>query len=240
MIQVNEVVQKMNTWISSGDKGRYIIATGMHGVMEARRDPEFKTIMNSSDLMVPDGISLVLVGRCRGFHLPRRVTGTDLMSEFCKQSASLGYKNFFYGDTEETLRQLVNRLKKSYPNLQIAGTYSPPFRPPTPDEETEQIELINRSGTDVIWVGLGLPKQEQWIYEHRHHLNASVLVGVGAAFKFASGRVEKAPSWVGNNGFEWLWRFAREPRRVWRRVIIDGPSFVGQVLLEMSGLKKYD
>ena len=208
--------------------------------MEARRDPEFKTIMNSSDLMVPDGISLVLVGRCHGFNLPKRVTGTDLMWEFCKQSSRSGYSNFFYGDTEETLMALVDKLGKSFPDLIIGGTYSPPFRPLTANEEAEQIDLINQSGADVIWVGLGLPKQERWIYENRHRLNASVLVGVGAAFKFASGRVQRAPSWIGNNGLEWVWRLAHEPRRVWRRVFIDGPSFVGQVILEMSKLKKFD
>jgi N-acetylglucosaminyldiphosphoundecaprenol N-acetyl-beta-D-mannosaminyltransferase len=116
--------------------------------------------------------------------------------------------------------------------------HSPPFRPLTGEEDAQEIALINESGADIVWVGLGLPKQERWMYEHREALNAPVLVGVGAAFKFMSGQVNRAPSWVGDHGFEWLWRFIQEPRRVWRRVMIDGPHFLIYVALESLDSKK--
>jgi N-acetylglucosaminyldiphosphoundecaprenol N-acetyl-beta-D-mannosaminyltransferase len=209
-------------------------------VMEGKRDPQFKLILNSADLFVPDGISLILVARLKGVSLKRRVTGTDLMLEFLERSNEKGYKNFFYGDTDETLGALRAKLTERFPSLQISGTYSPPFHKLTPEEEEREIELINQSGADVLWVALGLPKQERWMYKHRDKLNVPVMVGVGAAFKFSAGTVRRAPSWVGNLGFEWGWRFAQEPKRVWRRVLIDGPRFGFHVVLELTGVRKYD
>ena len=143
----------------------------------------------------------------------------------CKLAAKHGYRVFFYGDTEETLATLTLKLKDLIPDLIIAGAYSPPFRQLTEQEDAEAIKMINESGADIVWVGLGLPKQERWMNQHQNSLNAPVLVGVGAAFKFFSGSVKRAPPWIGNRGFEWLWRFMLEPRRVWRRVIVDGPYF---------------
>ena len=151
-----------------------------------------------------------------------------------------GYGNFFYGDTEETLDLMVTKLKQEFPNLKIVGSHSPPFRLLSPTEEAHEIQIINDSGADIIWVGLGLPKQERWIYEHRDALKVPVAVGVGAAFKFHSGQVHRAPRWIREKGFEWLWRLIQEPKRVWKRALIDGPRFVGCVALELSGIKKYD
>ena len=240
MVQIPEVVQLMTHWVQTRDSCRYIVVTQMHGVMEARRHQDFKTILNSADLFAPDGISLIWVARRRGFELKRRVCGSDLMWEFLKVSEEKGYRNFFYGDTQDTLRLLGHTLKDQLPRLNIAGVRSPPFRPLTPDEDADDVRLINESGADVVWVGLGLPKQERWMFEHRNDLNAAVVVGVGAAFKFLSGQVERAPSWLGDNGLEWLWRFFQEPGRVWRRVLLDGPRFVFYVALESLGLKKFD
>ena len=237
---LSDAADQMEMWISGRDRSHYIVATGMHGVMEATRDPEFKLILNSADLFVPDGISLILVARLKGVSLKRRVTGTDLMLEFLERSNEKGYKNFFYGDTDETLSALRSKLAERFPTLQISGTYSPPFRELTPEEEEAEIKLINQSGADVLWVGLGLPKQERWIYEHMDKLDVPVMIGVGAAFKFAAGTVRRAPSWMGNLGFEWTWRFVQEPKRVWRRILIDGPRFGFHVALELTGLRKYD
>jgi len=239
MVQMPEVLAHLEHWIQTRDRAHYIVASGMHGVMEARRSPEFKAIVNSADLFVPDGISLVWVGRRRGFRLKKRVSGADLMWEFLKLSEQKGYRLFFYGDTEETLGSLTTTLKKTFPRLDIVGAISPPFRSLTPEEDERELEMINTSGADVVWVGLGLPKQERWMFEHRDQVNAPVMVGVGAAFKFLSGQVRRAPPWVGDHGLEWMWRFFQEPKRVWRRVLVDGPHFAGQVMLELSGLKKY-
>ena len=240
MVQMPEVLEVMEGWIESRDRCRYVVATGMHGVMEAHKDQDFKTVVNSADLFVPDGISLVWMARCRGFPLKKRVSGSDIMWEFLKHSQQRGYASYFYGDTTETLNRLTSKLKERLPGLKIAGTHSPPFRQLSPEEDVEEVHMINQSGADVVWVGLGLPKQERWMFEHQDRLEVPVVVGVGAAFKFLSGQVARAPTWIGDRGFEWAWRFFQEPRRVWRRVLLDGPRFGCHVALEMSRLRKYD
>jgi N-acetylglucosaminyldiphosphoundecaprenol N-acetyl-beta-D-mannosaminyltransferase len=216
------------------------VVTGMHGVVEATKDPEFKDLVNSADLFVPDGISLVWVSRLRGRPLKRRVSGADLMWECLKLSEKNGYGNFFYGDTPETLEHLRVRLNRDLPNLKISGLHSPPFRQLTDEEKAQEIEMINSSGADILWIGLGLPKQERWIAENQHILEVSVAVGVGAAFKFLAGTVRRAPAWIGNSGFEWLWRLFQEPKLVWRRVFLDGPRFAYQIALELTRLRRYD
>ena len=240
MIQMPGVLQALEQWIRERERCHCVFATGMHGLMEAHKDPEFKTVLNSADLLVPDGISLVWISRRRGFQLKRRVSGADLMDEFLHLAEWKGYRNYFYGDTVDTLRALTRRLEETLPRLQVAGTLSPPFRRLTPEEDEEEIRTINESGADVVWVGLGLPKQERWMLKHRDQLDAPVVVGVGAAFKFLSGQVKRAPPWVGDHGLEWAWRLIQEPRRVWRRILLDGPRFGCYVALEMSGLKKYE
>jgi N-acetylglucosaminyldiphosphoundecaprenol N-acetyl-beta-D-mannosaminyltransferase len=161
------------------------------------------------------------------------------MWEFGRVADNKGYKYFVYGDTEETLQLLAEKLTGAFPGLKIVGLHSPPFRSLTPEEDESIIANINQAEPDVLWVGLGMPKQERWIFEHRDRLNVPVAVGAGASFKFLSGTAKRAPAWASNWGLEWLWRLAREPGRVWRRVFIDAPQFVGLVALELSGLKKY-
>ena len=226
LARMDQVLNLMDEWVEKRASCKYIVATGMHGVMEARRNPYFKSVIDSAGLFVPDGFSLVAVARLRGVKIRKRVSGPDLMWEACKHAAEVGHSVFFYGDSEETLGALSAKLKGCFPSLKIAGAHSPPFRPLTEEEDAEELAMINASGADILWVGLGLPKQEQWMYEHRDRLKVPVAVGVGAAFKFLSGRMKRAPSWIGDNGFEWLWRLALEPMRVWRRVFIDGPHFV--------------
>ena len=238
LIEMGQVLNVIENWVQRRDGCRYIVATQMHGLMEAQRDPSFKDILNSADLFVPDGFSLVWAARRLGFKLTKRVPGPDLFFEGCRLAAKRGYRVFFYGDTVETLKDLTHQLKGRFPSLNIVGTYSPPFRPLTQGEEAHGIKLINDSLADIVWVGLGLPKQERWMFEHRDKLDAPVLVGVGAAFKFSSGQTTRAPSWISDHGFEWLWRFIHEPRRVWRRVMIDGPHFVFRILLESLGSKE--
>ncbi|HEY7532697.1 MAG TPA: WecB/TagA/CpsF family glycosyltransferase, partial [Nitrospiraceae bacterium] len=180
-----------------------------------------------------------MAGRQKGFQLERRVSGTDLMQAFFCSSNGRTARHFFYGDTEETLRQLTERLHHDYPGIHITGICSPPFRPLTAEEDSDMVTMINKARPDVLWVGLGLPKQERWIFAHRALLNVPLILGVGAAFKFLAGTVLRAPAWVGDRGFEWLWRLAHEPRRMWRRVFLEGPQFIGHLALEISGLRKY-
>ena len=241
MVQIPEVVELIAHWIENDRrKCHHVVNTGMHGIMEAQRDPGFKAILNSADLFFPDGISMIWVAHRRGFPLKKRGTGPELLREFCKTASTKGYKSFFLGDTDDTLNQLTKNLRAEFSGLQVAGTYSPPFGPIAPEEDEEIVQMINESKTDVLWVGLGCPKQERWIFEHKDRLDVPVAIGVGAYFKFHSGHVKRAPALVGDLGFEWLWRFLHEPRRLWRRVLIDGPRFACNVILELTGLKKYD
>lgn len=226
MPQMDQVLAVIDEWVEKREGCRYIVATGMHGVMEARRSPYFKEVIDSAGLFVPDGFSLVAVARLRGFKIRKRISGADLMWQACRHAEEMGHSVFFYGDTEDTLQDLSVKLRERLPGIKIAGAHSPPFRTLTEEEDAAEVAMINASGADILWVGLGLPKQEQWMYEHQDRLNVPVAVGVGAAFKFLSGRVKRAPAWIGDNGFEWLWRLALEPKRVWRRVFIDGPHFV--------------
>lgn len=237
-VSLDQAVHLIETWVRAGDRGRYVVASGMHGVLEGYREPEFRRILNSADLFVPDGFSMVWLARRRGFQVPGRVCGTELMLATCRRAAAVGHRVFFYGDTEPVLSALQARLLDACPGLQIAGAYSPPFRPLTVAESDEIVQRINAARPDIIWVGLGLPKQEQWIAAHRARLNAAVLVAVGAAFKFASGTVPRAPRWAGEHGLEWLWRFAQEPRRLWRRAFVDVPVFTCLALLELAGWRR--
>lgn len=235
---MSQVLNIIEHWIIKRDRCHYVVATQMHGVMEARRNPDFKTVLNSADLFVQDGVSLTWLAQRRGFGSHKRVCGSDLMWEFLGLSEEKGYRNFFYGDTEDTLQLLTRRLGEDFPRLNIAGVHSPPFRPLTPEEDAQETSMINESGADIVWVGLGLPKQEQWMFEHRDKLSVPVIVGVGAAFKFLSGRVHRAPPWMRDHGLEWFWRFFHEPRRMWWRVLIDGPRYIFYVSLESLGIKR--
>jgi len=236
LLDMEQVLDLMHRWIIKRDQCRYIVATGMHGVMEARRDQYFATVLRDAALLIPDGFSLVVAARLRGFKITRRVSGPDLMWEACKKAERASYRMYFYGDTVGTLEELQSRLKHKFPNLVIVGSKSPPFHAMTDREILEDIQDINQSKPDILWVGLGLPKQEKWMKENKDRLTVPVAIGVGAAFRFLSGKSRRAPSWIGNNGFEWLWRLAMEPRRVWRRVLWDGPRFVFLVLVESLDL----
>jgi N-acetylglucosaminyldiphosphoundecaprenol N-acetyl-beta-D-mannosaminyltransferase len=237
LVQIPEVIELISHWIEKErEKCHFVVVTGMHGVMEGHKNKKFQDILNSADLFVPDGISLIWTARLYGFHLKKRVSGADLMWEFFKISNEKNYKNYFYGDTVETLEQMSKKLLANFPNLKIVDSYSPPFRTLTQKEDEEILEKINQAKPDVLWVGLGLPKQETWIFEHKDKLKVPVAIGVGAAFKFLSGKIKRPPEWIGELGFEWLWRFFQEPKRTWRRVL-DIPLFIFLVLLELIGFK---
>ncbi len=238
-MQIPEVVTRMEEWIRQRDACCYIAVTDMHSLMQAQQAASFKMILQNADLVVPDGFPLVWLGRRKGFDLRRRVYGPELMERFCELSAAKGYRHFFYGGAPGVAGKLSARFAARFPGLQVAGSYCPPFRPLTRQEDEEIVSLIDGSQADVVWVGLGAPKQERWMHEHRGRLKAPVLVGVGAAFDFHTGRIAQAPEWMRERGLEWLFRLSREPRRLWRRYVIYGTRFVALVLLESLGLRKF-
>jgi len=238
-VQIPEVIHRIDDWIGERNRCRFVAVTGMHGVMEARHDETFKEVLSAAGLVVPDGYPLVWLGRRQGFsELKRRVYGPELMERFCAESAAKGYRHFFYGGAPGVAQDLANRFSARFPGFQVAGVYCPPFRALTEEEDREVVAAIEESRADILWVGLSTPMQETWMYQHRNRLNVPVLVGVGAAFDFHTGRVAQAPGWMGEHGLEWLFRLAMEPRRLWRRYLINGSQFATLVLLEMFGREK--
>lgn len=240
MTLMPDVIALMDRWIEAEpSRHHHVVNTGMHGIMEAHRDPEFKAILNSAALLAPDGVLALVVARLYGYRIKKKDTGPELLWRFSDVANRKGYRYFFYGDTQDTLDLLSTKLTQQFPDVTIAGSYSPPFRSLTPEEDEAIVQAINLAQPHILWVGLGMPKQERWIYEHRHKLRVPVVVGAGASFKFMSGSVTRAPAWLRNSGFEWLWRLVQEPKRVWRRVFIDAPQFLGLMLLQITRLKKY-
>lgn len=237
-VQIPEVILQMEQWIQSRRPGHFIAVTGMHGVTEAQRDVSFQSILRAASLVVPDGMPLVWLGRAQGRPLRRRVYGPELMASFCEQTSSRRYRHFFYGGAPGVADALAEKFA-SRNGILVAGTYTPPFRPLTASEDAEAVRRINASAADVVWVGLSTPKQERWMFEHRSKLEVPVLVGVGAAFDFHTGRVAQAPAWMRENGLEWFFRLMQDPRRLWRRYIFGGAQFTGLVLLELLRLKKF-
>jgi N-acetylglucosaminyldiphosphoundecaprenol N-acetyl-beta-D-mannosaminyltransferase len=241
MVSVDTAADRMVEYVRCKDgRCRQVVVTGFHGLWEAHKNPELHRVLNAADLWVPDGIAPVWVARLRGHRGVQRVPGAELMDAFFARADKAGFSGFFYGDSDSTLAALRTALVQKYPGHRIAGTFSPPFRPLSDDEEAEHVRMINESGADVLWLGLGLPKQDLWIGRNLHRLRVPLAVGVGAAFRFLAGTVERAPGWVGRMGLEWLWRLAREPGKCWRRCVVDGPCFVWCVSLELTGLRKYD
>ena len=228
-----DAVARIEDWIiNPGPRPRHVVVTGFHGMWVSYQDAGFRAIVNASDLFVPDGIAPIWLSRVRGEPLATRLPGAELMRMVLELADRRGYRSYFYGDTDETLLALQQRLGERYPGHRIAGAWSPPFRALSPEEDAADVARINAARPDVLWVGLGLPKQESWIHAHLDRLQVPVVVGVGAAFGFMSGQVSRVPSWIGDAGFEWVWRFAAEPRKLWRRDLIDGPRFVWHGLRE--------
>lgn len=217
---------------------RYTAILTVHSVMTAFFDPAFRAVLNQATLGTSDGMPLVWAARSFGASGQRRVYGPDLMLALCGQAQRLGHRIFLYGGRDETLPVLRSRLLARFPKLQIAGAYSPPFRPLTPEEDAHSLEEIRSSGADLIFCGIGVPKQERWMRQHRDKLPGCALFGVGAAFDFHAGRVKQAPGWMQRSGLEWLFRLRMEPVRLWRRYVFLNPMFLALWALQLAGLLK--
>jgi N-acetylglucosaminyldiphosphoundecaprenol N-acetyl-beta-D-mannosaminyltransferase len=240
VISLSDVVRQMDEWLQQRDGRRWIAVTSSHGITEGFKLPDFKRILESADLSLPDG-KWTARAAAKRLSLPsQQVRGADLILGFCALANERGYSAFFLGDTPEVLERLTERLHSQFPNLRIGGTYSPPFRPMTSKENEQLIDRVNEANPDVLWVLLGLPKQERWIFANRPKLNARIVIAAGAAAKFVSGDVVPAPVWIREHGFEWLWRLVREPRRCWHRSMVYGPQFALHTILELTGIKHYD
>jgi N-acetylglucosaminyldiphosphoundecaprenol N-acetyl-beta-D-mannosaminyltransferase len=218
-------------WIDAmvaADGRGYVCVCNVHTVMASVEDPELRSALMTSSVNVPDGQPLVWAMNALGHSLEKRVYGPELMARACERAARTGQRFYLYGGRDQSaLFQLALNLRRRYPGIKIVGGYSPPHRPLTAEERAAVAAEINHSEPDVVWVGIGVPKQEKWMAEMRPLLGAPVLVGVGAAFDFHAGLVPQAPPWLQDAGLEWAYRVYREPRRLWRRYLRYNPRFVG-------------
>jgi N-acetylglucosaminyldiphosphoundecaprenol N-acetyl-beta-D-mannosaminyltransferase len=217
-------------WIDDtvASRGRgYVCVCNVHAVMASAEDAELRSALLGSSINVPDGQPLVWAINLLGHSLGARVYGPELMARACARGAHTGQRLYLYGGRNQGgLVQLALNLRQRFPGVKIVGGYSPPHRPLTDDERGAVIREINGSRADVVWVGIGVPKQEKWMAQMRDALEAPVLVGVGAAFDFHAGLVPQAPNWIQESGLEWAYRLAHEPRRLWRRYMRYNPRFV--------------
>ncbi|MBX5162505.1 MULTISPECIES: WecB/TagA/CpsF family glycosyltransferase [unclassified Rhizobium] len=217
----------------------YVCVRDAHGIVRCQDDPELRSIHNRAFLVTPDGMPLVWALRHAGHAESDRVYGPDLMLSVFDAGSAKGLRHFLYGATAETLEQLQARLLAKYPQARIVGSYAPPFRKLSTREETDIADRLNRSGADVIWVGLSSPKQELWMARMRDRLEASMLIGVGAAFDFHAGLKRQAPRFIQRSGFEWAFRLLCEPRRLWRRYALVVPTFISLSAFQRLGLRKF-
>jgi N-acetylglucosaminyldiphosphoundecaprenol N-acetyl-beta-D-mannosaminyltransferase len=237
-VDMNSAVNLADRWIAAGNPG-YVCVTGAHGVIEAQSDPEFMRILNHAAITVPDGMPMAWVGWLQGHRTMDRVYGPDFMMALCKLSVERGYRNFLYGGKPGVAEQLRKSLLIKFPKLQLVGTYTPPFRALTPEEEEEIVKLVLDSEPHILWVGLGSPKQERFMARYHQRLRVPLLVGVGAAFDFHTGRLQECPDWVKRAGLQWVHRLMQDPKRLWKRYLNCVPAFLWHITLQLSGLRHY-
>lgn len=239
-VNMRKALHTVDEFLQDGAQAKgYICVTGVHGIMEAQADEPFRRVQNTSLLTVPDGMPTVWLGRLRGHGGMERVYGPDFMLEVCRLSTVRGYRHFFYGGVRGVAEQLAASLKQRFPELQVAGTYTPPFRPLNAEEQADLFERVRQSRADILWVGLSTPKQERFMAEYLHRLPVRLMVGVGAAFDIHTGRSADSPAWIKKIGMQWLHRLMQEPKRLWRRYLYNNPRFVWNAGLQFAGLKKY-
>ena len=210
--------------------GDYMCVSNVHTTVTAYETPEYLDVQNGGIMAIPDGGPLSTLGRKRGCSKMERVTGPSYMEEIMKISEKYGYSHYFYGSTEETLGKMVENLKAKYPNLKIAGIWSPPFRPLTEAEDAEIIEKINQSQPDFVWIGLGAPKQEYWMAAHQGKVTG-FMVGVGAGFDYIAGNIHRAPEWMQKCNLEWLYRLLQDPKRLFKSYFETNTKFIWHAVI---------
>jgi N-acetylglucosaminyldiphosphoundecaprenol N-acetyl-beta-D-mannosaminyltransferase len=232
------IIEKISALVEQR-KGGYVCFSTVHMVMESFDNAEFARKVNAADLIVTDGMPLVWMQKFQGKRAANRVRANDLMIALCEYAEKNNLKVGFYGGRQEVIEGILERAKKDFPNLEISYAYSPPFRPLTEEEDAEIIAQIKNSETQILFMGLGCPKQENWMAAHRDKFPA-IMLGVGASFDFYAGNVRESPEWMGKLGLEWLYRLTQEPKRLWRRYLILNPRFMFLAMLQLLGLKKFE
>ena len=226
MTDYDRAMDVMDGMIARGERG-YVCCVAVHAVMVAQSDPEMRAALYGSTLTVPDGMPLVWAANLMGEGLPNRVYGPELMRRYNERCRDRGHRVWLYGGRDQgSLAQLALNMHRTDPGIRVVGGYSPPFRPLTAAEEDEIARQINSARPDVLWVGIGVPKQEKWMARMRDRLEVPVMCAVGAAFDFHAGRISQAPAWMQRRGLEWTYRIAQEPRRLLPRYLYYNPRFM--------------
>jgi N-acetylglucosaminyldiphosphoundecaprenol N-acetyl-beta-D-mannosaminyltransferase len=238
-LNMEEAIELISEAIADRRK-EYICVTGVHGIMESQADEELRRIHNRSFLTVPDGMPTVWLGKLNGHWKMGRVYGPDLMLELCQISRERGFKHFLYGGNIGIAKKLKTNLETRFPGIQIVGTYTPPFRPLNEEEENELAEQVAKCQPDCFWVGLSTPKQDRFMASYLERLDSTIMLGVGAAFDIHTGGIRDAPNWMKNSGLQWLHRLSQEPRRLWRRYLINNPIFIFKSLCQLARIKRYE
>jgi len=234
----SSAIEKVAELVSE-KRGGYVCFSTVHMVMESYDNPEFGKKVNDANLIVTDGMPLVWMQKIQGKKTASRVRANDLMISLLEFAAKNNLSVGFYGGMQEVIDAIQTRAKKDLPNLKIAYAFSPPFRPLTEAEDAEITAEINAAKPDILFMGLGCPKQENWMSAHKEKLQA-VMLGVGASFDFYAGNVKESPEWLGKLGLEWLFRLTQEPKRLWRRYLILNPRFMWLCAMQLLGRKKFD
>ncbi|MGC2298353.1 MAG: WecB/TagA/CpsF family glycosyltransferase [Acidobacteriaceae bacterium] len=237
-LNMDRAVGRVAEVLESGEKG-YVSVIGVHGIMEAQRNPRLAAIYADSAITIPDGMPTVWVGRIQGCQQMQRVAGPDLMLEICRSPHLAGYTHFFYGGEPGVAEQLAANLKEWFPWLRICGTYTPPFRDLNPEEEVGLIARVRKLKPDIVWVGISTPRQEAFMHRYLPKLETRLMFGVGAAFDYHTGRIKDCPEWVKYAGLQWLHRLLQNPRRLWRRYLRNNPVFLWQIMLQLAGIRAY-
>jgi N-acetylglucosaminyldiphosphoundecaprenol N-acetyl-beta-D-mannosaminyltransferase len=224
--------------VRTGTQG-YVCVTSVHGIMEARRSPEFHNILRRALLVTPDGMPTVWIGHLQGHSHMRRVFGPDLMMAICARAPQNQIRHFLYGGNPGVADELADKLQRMIPSISIVGTFTPPFRPLNSSEQETLQRKMEAVRPDVVWIGLSTPKQEKFMADYIGGLPCKIMIGVGAAFDIHTGRVKDAPRWVKSAGLQWAHRCCQEPKRLWKRYLVNNSAFLAALGLQLTGLRRY-
>ena len=222
-------------WVNSRHK-TYVCVAPVSTLVDCQKNEDYRNVVNRAGMVTPDGMPVVWLGKAKGSRTIERTYGPDLLTAVCENGSKQGYRHFFYGGTSQTLDRLHERLKAKTSGINIVGKISPDFTPQARRESNEVIEQINYAKPDILWIGLGSPKQDFWMSMHRPLLDVPVMIAVGAAFDFLSGTKPQAPVWMRKSGLEWVFRLWHEPRRLWKRYLIGNSAFIYYVCCD--GIRK--
>lgn len=235
-VNLNKAFTLISEWVENKVKS-YVCVAPVSTIISCQENKDYKNIVNNASMVTPDGMPLVWIAKSQGYGQVSRTYGPDLMLEVCGRGQDKGFRHYLLGGTEHVNEMLETALRKRFPDINIAGRFSPPFSDEL-QEDMNLIDMVNDANPDILWVGLGSPKQDFWMSQHRDRIMAPVMIGVGAAFDFLAGVKPQAPLWMQRWGLEWIFRLCCEPKRLWKRYLIGNSKFIW--LLAMQGLRSKD